>query len=165
MEEDLRRHDQRGLFQRLKPLSIEDTQKVSSQHIQYIRHEESGMLRDPGLVLGRWTRFFGTLLNAKYDKLRLDIIEGLSQWPVTHSLGVELTENELIGALRSMTNAKAVGPDKLAVELLKFWLNHDPTVLREFHRVVKLVWHRRKVPLRWRDAVLKFLHKEKARTT
>ena len=109
-------------------------------------------------------RLFGTLLNTKSDNLRLDIIEGLSQWPVTHALGVEPTENELIGALRSMANAKAVGPDELPVELLKLGLNHDPTVLREFHRMIKLVWHQREVPQLWRDAVKKVSHKKDDRT-
>ena len=90
MEEDLRQHDQRGLFQRCKSLKIEDTRKVSSQ---YIRGEEGIMLRDPGLILGRWARFFGTLLNSKSYKLRLDIIEELPQWPITHDLGVEPTES------------------------------------------------------------------------
>ena len=74
MEEDLRQHDQRELFQRFKSLNIEDSRKVSSQ---YIRHEEGIMLRDPELVLGRRARFFGTLLNSKSDQLRLDILEGL----------------------------------------------------------------------------------------
>ena len=119
------------------------------------------MLRDPGLVLGRWARPFGTLLNSKFDQFRLDTLEGLPQWPLTHALGVEPTENELIGALTSMTNAKAVGPDETPVELLKLGINHDPTVLREFHRLIKLVWH---VPQRWRDAVIKVLHKKKDRT-
>ena len=41
------------------------------------------MLRDPELVRGRWARFFGTLLNSKSDKLKLDIIEELPQWPIT----------------------------------------------------------------------------------
>ena len=122
------------------------------------------MLRDPGLVLGRWARFFRTLLNLKSGKLRLDIIEELPQWPITHALGVEPTENELIGALRSMTNAKVLGPDELPVELLKLGINHDPTVLREFHRVIKRVWHQREVPQRWRDAVIKVLRKKKDRT-
>ena len=88
MEEDLRLRDQRGLFQRFKSLNIEDTRKVSSQ---YIRDEEGIMLRDPGLVLGRWARLFGTILNSKSGKLRLDIIEGLPQWPITHALGVKPT--------------------------------------------------------------------------
>ena len=145
MKKDLRQRDQRGLYQRCKFLNIEDTRKVNSQ---YIRDEEGIMLRDPGLVLGRWARFFGTLLNSKSDKLRLIIIEELPQWPITHALGVEPTENELFGALRSMANAKAVGPDKLPVELLKLEINHDPTVLREFHRVIKRVWHQWEVPQR-----------------
>ena len=136
------------------------TRNVSSQ---YIRDEEGIMLRDPGLVLGRRARFFGNLLNSKSDQLRLDIIEGLPQWPITHALGVEPTENELIGALRSMANAKAVGSDELPVELLKLGINHDPTVLREFHRVIKLVWHQGEVPQRWRDAAIKVLHKKKDR--
>ena len=122
------------------------------------------MLRDPGLVLGRWARFFGTLLNSKSDQLRLDIIEGLPQWPITYALGVEPTENELIGALRSMANAKAVGTDELPIELLKLGINHNPTILREFHGAVKLVWHQQEVPQRWRDAVIKVLHKKKDRT-
>ena len=106
------------------------------------------MLRYPRLVLGRWVRFFRILLNSKSDKLRFDIIEELPQWPITHALGVEPTENELIGALRSMANAKAVGPDERHVELLKLGINHDPTVLQEFHRGIKLVWHQREVPQR-----------------
>ena len=158
MEEDERQRDQKGFFQRCKSLKIEDTRKVSSQ---YVRDEKGIMLRDPGLILGRWARFFETLLNSKSDKLRLDIIEELAQWPITHDLGVEPTESELIGALRSMSNAKAVGPDKLPVEFLKLGINLDPTVLREFHRVIKLVWHQREVPQRWRDAVVGVLHKKK----
>ena len=158
IKEDLRQRDQRGLFQRLKSLNIEDTQKVSPQ---YILDQEGIMLRDPGLVLGRWAQFFGTLLNSKSDKLRLDIIEGVP--PVAYALGIEPTENEVTRALRSMANAKAIGPDELSVELLTLGINHNPTVLREFHRVIQLVWHQREVPQRWRDAVIKVLHKTKDR--
>ena len=62
MEEDSRQRNQRGLFQRFKFLNIEDTRKVSSQ---YIRDEEGIMLRNPELFLGRWARFFGTLLKTR----------------------------------------------------------------------------------------------------
>ena len=37
------------------------------------------MLGDPGLILGRWVQFLGAFLSAKSDKLRLDIVEGLSE--------------------------------------------------------------------------------------
>ena len=82
MEEDLRQRDRRGLFQPFKSLNIENTRNVNSQ---YIRDEEVIMLGDPGLVLGRWARFFGTLLNSKSDKLILDIIEG-SPIGLSHTL-------------------------------------------------------------------------------
>ena len=156
MEKDLRQRDQMGLFQRCKFLNIEDTRKVNSQ---YIRDEEGIMLRDAELVPGRWARFFGTLLNSNSDKLKLDIIEELPQWPITHALVVEPTENELIRALRSMAIVKAVGPDELPVKLLKLGINNDPTVLWVLHLVIKRVWHQREVPQRWRDAVIKVLHK------
>ena len=161
MEKDLRQRDRRGFYQRCKFLNMENTRKVNSQ---YIRDEEGIMLRDPGLVLGTWARLFGTLLNSKSDKLRLDVIEELPQWAITHALGVEPTEIELIGGLRSMANAEAMGPDDLPLELLKLGINHDPTVLREFHRMVERVWHQREVPQRWRDAMIKVLHKKKDRT-
>ena len=74
----------RELFQRLKSLSMEDTRKLSSQHIH---DKEVKVLRDPGLILGRWPWFSFVLLDAKFDKFRLDIMKGLPQWFVTHALG------------------------------------------------------------------------------
>ena len=64
-------------MQRLTSLSIEDTRKVSSQ---YIRDEEAGMLREPRLISegGRGFSapfFFGAILNAKSDKIRLGIMK------------------------------------------------------------------------------------------
>ena len=63
-----------------------------------------------------------------------------------------------------MANTKVVGPDKLPMGLLKLGLNHDPTAVREFHRVVKLVWHQRKVPQRRRNTTIEILRKTKDRT-
>ena len=123
------------------------------------------MLRDPELVLGRWARSLGPFSarnpissNSTSSKSSPSCLSH------THALGAEPTENELIGALRSMANAKAVGPDKLPVELLKLGMNLDPTLLWEFHRVIKLVWNQREVPQRWRDTAIKVLHKKKDRT-
>ena len=62
-----------------------------------------------------------------------------------------------------MANAKAVRPDKLPVGLLKLGINHDLTVLQEFHRLIKLVLHQREVPQQWRDAMIKVLDKKKDR--
>ena len=83
---------------------------------------------------------------------RTDIKRGIGQ------------KNEVIAALGSMANAKAVGLDELPVELLKLGLNHGPTLVRELHRKIKPVWHQRKVSQRWQDAVINVLHRKKDRT-
>ena len=88
-------------------------------------------------------------------------IAGIPQHPIAHVLGVEPTEEEVASSLRSMANAKEVGPDELPVELLKLGLHHDTSVLREFHSVITRVWHDGQVPHRWRHTVLKILHKKK----
>ena len=88
LEMNWRQHHQMELYQCIKSLNVEETRKISSQ---FIRDKEGRMPRDPRLVPGRWVWFFDTLLNANSDKLRLDIIEGLPQRPVTHTLGVEPT--------------------------------------------------------------------------
>ena len=63
----MRKHNQWGSFQRLKSLQTEDTRKVDSQ---YIRDKERALLRNPNQILGRWARFFSTLLNTKPDNLK-----------------------------------------------------------------------------------------------
>ena len=97
------------------------------------------MLRDPELILGRWVRFFSDLLNGESNQLDHSIIAGIPQHPVAHVLGVEPTKEEVASALRSMANAKAVGPDELPEELLKLGLHHETAVLPEFHRVITRV--------------------------
>ena len=86
---------------------------------------------------------------------------GVTQQPTAHTLGDEPLIEEVTAALRSMGNSKAVGPDELPVELLKLGLHHDPTILREIHQIIIRVWCEGKVPQRWRDVVIKVLHKKK----
>ena len=89
-------------------------------------------------------RHFRSLLNAKPETL--DPTVKIPQRPVAEALGEEPTEDEVAAALRSMTNAKAVGPDGLPAELLKLGLHENRTILRKLHRISKLVWHGGQVP-------------------
>ena len=136
LEEDLHRSNQWAIHRRLQSLEPEKTRNVTSP---YIRDEDGSLLRDPELILGRWARFLSNLLNGVSDKRDHSIIAGIPLHPIAHVIEVEPTEEEVASALRSMANAKAVGPDELPVELLKLGLHHDATVLREFHRVITRV--------------------------
>ena len=95
------------------------------------------------------------MLTQNPTKSRLRIIEWRPLWPVTHAIGADPTKNELTAAMTYMANAKAVWPDELAVGFLTLGVNQDPTVLRDFLRVIILLMHQR------RDAVVNVLHKIK----
>ena len=161
MEEQIRRRDQRGFFQHLKSMEVEETRKVESR---CIRDEDGRLLRDKDLINQRWARFFHSLLNAKAEKLDPGITDQLPQQTMETNLGVEPTKGEITLALRAMANSKAVGTDGLPAELLKLGLNQDRSILRELHRLVTTTWREGKIPQRWKDAIIMAIHKKKDKT-
>ena len=72
---------------------------------------------------------------------------------------MEPTEEEIVTAMKAMSNAKAVGLDGLPGELLKLGLQQDRTILLELHRLTTLIWREGKVPQKWKDAFITVLHK------
>ena len=104
-------------------------------------------------------RFFRSLLNAKSDMLDPDRPKKRPQQSFASALGVEPMEEEIATAMKAMGSTKAVGPDGLPVELLKFGLQ-DQTMLLEFHRLTTLIWREGKFPQQWKDAVITALHKK-----
>ena len=153
--------DQHGFFQNIKSVQLEEAEKVESQ---CVRDEEGTLLRDKGRIRERWVIFFRSLLNSKSDMLDADIPKRLPQHPVASALGIEPTEEEIATAMKAMANAKAVGPDGLLAELLKFELQQDRTILRELHRLTILIWRQGKVSQQWNYAVITVLHKKGDKT-
>ena len=79
-----------------------------------MKDEDGVLLKDVELIRERWVRWFHTLLNAKSPRLEPNIAEGLHQWPEYMSLGVQPTMQDLTGAIRSLANGRAVGPDAVS---------------------------------------------------
>ena len=152
---------QHGFFQNMKSVQLEETKKAESQRV---RDEEGRLLRDKGRIRERWVRFFRSLLNSKSDMLDADISKRLPQHPMASALGFEPTEEEIATAMKTMANAKVVGPDGLPAKLLKLGLQQDRTILRELHRLTILIWRQGKVPQQWKYAVITVLHKKGDKT-
>ena len=100
---------------------------------------------------------------AKSDMIDPDIPKRLSQQPVAKALGIGPTE-EMAASMMAISNAKAMGPDGLPVELLKLELRQDRTILLELHRLTTLIWREGKVPKQWKDAFITVFHKKGNKT-
>ena len=70
-------------------------------------------------------RFSGTLLNSKPENIDPDIVKGSFSGHSRYPSGPSRRE-EIVAALRSMANAKAMRPEELTVKPLKIGLRHDP---------------------------------------
>ena len=80
------------------------------------------------------------------------------------SLGVQPTMQELIGAIWSLANGNAVGPDGVSVELFKITLNGDPALHRRRFDIVVRISRGGGVPQQWKYVITMVLHKKKDRT-
>ena len=70
---------------------------------------------------------------------------------------------ELTGAIRSLANGKAVGPNGVSIELFKIALNGDPALRRRLFDIVVRIWRGGEVPQQWKDAIIMVPHKNKDR--
>ena len=151
--------DMRGWYGHLKGGWKLQSKKAGSA--QYIRDEDGNLLLKLEEIRARWRRYFAFLLNTTSDALNRTIIEGLSPKPVALSLGDPPVVNETKQALRSMTNGKVMGPDKLPAELLKLGRSDSShEILLAFHGIFVTVRMTREVPQEWKYATIKVLHKQ-----
>ena len=161
LETRTREGDQTGFYKHLKTMNLEGKRDHSSA---YVQDKNDVLLRDIELIRKRWFRWFHTLLNAKSPRLCPNIAEGLDQWPENMPLGVQLTMQQLIDAIRSLANGTAVGSDGVSVELFKITLNGDPALRRRLLDIVVRIWRGGEVPQQWKYAIIMVLNKKKDRT-
>ena len=156
-----REGDQAGFYKHLKTMNLEGKRDRS---LAYVKDENGVLLTDVELIRERWVRWFHTLLNAKSPRLDPNIAEGLDQWHEKTPLEVQPTMQELTDAIRSLANGKAVGPDRVSVELFEITLNGDPTLRRRLLDIVVRIWRGGEVPQQWKYAIIMEFHKKKDRT-
>ena len=139
LETRTREGDQTGFYKHLKTMNPEGKRDRTSA---YVKDENCVFLRDVEPIRERLVRWFHTLLKAKSLRLGPNMAEGLDQWPENMPLVVQPTMQKLTGAIRSLANGKAVGPDGVSVELFKITLNGDPALRRRLLDIVVCIWRR-----------------------
>ena len=132
---------------------------------QYIKDEESRLLRDNALICERWVMLFHKLLNTKSPTVDPSIVDELTQWPPCRPLDDVLSRYEVEEAIRSLANRKSVGPDGVLAGFLKVLADEgEANTLGKFHDIIVAVWRGGGVPQQWEDGTIKVLHKRKYRT-
>lgn len=64
------------------------------------------------------------------------MVAEVPQKPIAHPLGDEPMIEGVAAALKSICDSKTVGSVELPKELFELRLDHDVTLVREFHRVI-----------------------------
>ena len=161
LEVRTREGDQAGFYEHLKTMNLEGKRHRSSA---YVKDENGVLLRDVELIRERGVDWFHTLLNAKSPKRDPNIAEDLDQWLENIPLGVQPTMQDLIDAIHSLANGKAVGPDGVSIELFNITLNGGPALRWRLLDIVVCIWRGGGVPQQWKDTIIMVLHKKKDRT-
>ena len=142
LETRIREGYQAGFYKDTKTMNMEGKRDRSSA---YVKHEDGVHLRGVELIPERWV--LHTLLDAKSPKLIPNITEGLGQWLENMPLGVQPMMQELTGAIHSLANRMAIGPDGVSVELFKITRNGDSALRRRLLDItVVSIWRGGEVP-------------------
>jgi exonuclease III len=117
----------------------------------------------PNITSEDWVAHFKQLLNAQgnttnksfldYIKYSLPVMEkDMSQGLMDH----EITEKELENAIKGLKNGKAVGPDKISNEMIKYGDKQLHNALKLlFNRIIKSATY----PEKWKYSLITPLHK------
>ena len=154
LEGHIREGDQFGFCKYLKGMDVEGKRTFDSQ---YIKDEESRLLRDNALIRERWARWFHKLLNTKSPTLDPSIVDELKQWPPCRPLDDVPSRYEVEEA-----NRKAVGPDGLSPELLKVLADEgELNTLGKFRDIIVAVWRGGGVLQQWKMQRLRCFTRKK----
>ena len=139
LETRIREDDEVGLYKHPKMMKLEWEWDRSSA---YVKDMDGILLRDVEFIRERSVRWNRTLLNVKSPNLDPNITEGLDQRPENTPLGIQSTILELIDAVRTLANRKAIGQDRVSVELFKIPPIGDPALRRRLVDIVLGIWMR-----------------------
>ena len=141
-----------------------DVQRKSTLNSQYVKYEESRLLRDNALIRERWLRWFHKLLNTKSPTLGTSILDEFKQCPPCRPLDDVASRYEVEEAIRALANRKVVGLDGPPSELLKVLTDKgDLITLGKVHDIIVAVWRGRGVPQQMKYATTTGLHNKKDR--
>ena len=121
-------------------------------HMKQIKNEHGVVLRDLGMIIGRWKGYFDKLLNEENPRSIFD--DGVPNEGLTQGIN----RYEVKVAISRMKNGKATGMDGIPVEVWKCLGEEGIDIMWD---LMKGIYEQEKMPTEWRDSVIMPIHKEK----
>lgn len=130
----------------------------SSHGLAPLRSKDgSVLLKSNSKITFRWKEHFPELLNC--DPVTDDsVLEQLPHFPPDRGLGSVPTIDEILGALSSMKNHKAAGPDNIPAEALK---NGGDLLHLQIQQLISQIWVNERIPPDLRDGTIITIYKKK----
>lgn len=107
-------------------------------------------------ISSRWWENFQELLNWD-TTVELETINQIPQHSIMEHLGDPPTENEVLDAIRKLSNNKASGPDGIPAEILK---QGGPKLCCHIHNLLCKIWDKEEIPAELRDALIVTIFKK-----
>ena len=130
-----------------------DRARKDVQHVRVLKDENSNVMVNSEAMLKRWKEYFEKLMNKENDReSRTEEAEVVNQEVNC------VSREEVKNALRRMKKGKAVGPDKLIVEV---WKCTGEMGIKFLIRLFNRLLMGERMPKEWRRSVLIPIYKNK----
>ena len=130
---------------------------TSSGSSPLLSSDGSQLISDQDKVLERWAEHFCNVLNRP-SSISQEAIDNLPQVPINESLDVPPNTEDVIKAIKQLSDGKAAGKDSIPAEIFKFG---GPKLINKITELFQLIWDKRKLPQDLKDASIVHLYKKK----
>ena len=147
------KNDSKNFYSALKaiygPTSSGSSPLLSADGLQLITEQDK--------VLERWAEHFCGVLNRP-SSISKEAIDNLPQVPINETLDIPPSTEDVVKAVKQLSDGKAAGKDSIPAEVFKFG---GPTLISKVTELFQLIWKERKLPQDLKDASIVHLYKNK----
>jgi len=118
--------------------------------------ETPALIKDKKDILSHWLEHFQELLNQD-NPVDQSIADQIPQLPIISELDTIPSIKEISAAANNLKNNKALGPDGIPGEILKYGGN---LLLRQLYSFISSAWASNVLPTQWKDANMLMIYKK-----
>lgn len=141
---------------------VKEERKTKEQVVWKIKDKNGKVLEEKEKVKDRYKEYFNDLLNVKSDKPTEINTLGMNARKIGKCELNEISEEEIVNAIKSMKCEKSPGVDEITPEMLK---DGGSVIVKWFKRLSNVCMNEGEVPRDWQKSIIVPLYKGKGDKT